>query len=1304
VPVQALFEQFEGIVTCPSDEAMFTMLDEAKMDFIPIIPAKKTLNKAYLRKPIERTELVRFKSALNRLFDNLDESKDEEFIKGLFRTFLEEAFYRDRNAINTKDKIDLAIYGGPAPTGQPLVLFEVKRPSNVLEMFSNTNPNVKALHELILYFLRERIEGKNLEIRHVAIVNVRELFLFNARDFETNFFKNHSLVRAYEDHERGAGLAIGTGDFYSEVAKPFVQRSDSSLEYIHLSLVDLDRASRRPGFDLADLIVPYKLLSPSHLLKEPFQNDSNSLDKAFYAELLHILGLEEHRDGSKLVIRRPEAGSRISGSLLELAMEKLELSGGLDRLSERERYGSNKAEISFSVVLELVLLWVNRLLFLKLLEAQILDHHGGDQNYRFLTVESVPDFDALHELFFGVLAKRPGERNDRLALRFCKVPYLNSSLFEESELEGILSVDRLSSRLPLHVYGRTVLKDSRGERVVGQIPVLEYLLAFLDAYDFSSEGEGAAVERGKTLINASVLGLIFEKINGYKEGSFYTPGYVTQYMAKKAVEAAVLRRFSQVSGKEYSDLSSLSNELGTSSREILEANTVFDSLRIVDPAVGSGHFLVSVLNELIAIKSELGILADHHGKRLKGVRALVENDELFLVDEEDASFATYCAPFAANERQRLRETLFEEKRRLIESCLFGVDLNRNSVQICKLRLWIELLKSSFYTEESGYLELETLPNIDVNIKRGNSLVARYPLDMDLSEPLKKKGLKLETWMQAIRKYQNAETKLEKREAEKVMNEIHSVLASAAYDAAPDRRRLIPLKGELTSLEAPDLIARTEKDVKIEARKEKLRAQIASIEARIESDDNNPIFREAFEWRYEFPEVLDDDGAFVGFDVVIGNPPYIRIQELTAMNPASTAFYGEHFSTGSSGNFDIYVLFIEQALRLLATKAEASYICPNKFMLQEYGEATRRLLTSNKSLSGLVDFGDYQVFSEATIYTCILTFGKRQSKVVAYNSAAERIPTSEVSLIESELLDPEPWPMKGLALGSLFSKLVAHPRLSQFAESIFVGVQTSADKVFILEERNTNSGTSLLFSKALNREVELETRWLRPLLSGTDVKRYIQPTSKARILFPYETEGDEVKLIDQDSLRNSNPRTWEYLTLNEKLLAERENGRLPLDKWHGYIYLKNMKLQANPKICIPRLVQRIHAWFDSDGEWCLDNVDVGGMVLAPAWKGRELLFVGILNSRLLTFILRLISTPFRGDFYSCNKQYLEKLPIAINEANGETAQIETLVSTILEKKKSNPGAEVAALEAQIDSLVYGLYRLTDDEIAIIEARN
>jgi adenine-specific DNA-methyltransferase len=1270
------------------------------MDFKPVVPIKKALNKAYLRRPIERAELIRFKTALNRLFDDLDETESEEHCKNLFAEFLKEAFYRDRNAINTKGRVDLAIYAGTKSGDKPQVLFEVKRPANFQEMFSEAYPNAKALHELILYHLRERFEGKNLELKHLAITNVRELYLFDARDFEAAFAKDRTLVRAFEDSERGAGLALGTGDFYSEIAMPFVLGAQGSLEYIHLPLADLDRASRNSDFDLVELILPYKLLSPAHLLKEPFQNDSNSLDKAFYAELLHLMGLEEGKEGSKLVIRRPEPASRVPGSLIELASEKLELSGGLDRLPERERYGANEEDMAFAVVLELVLLWVNRLLFMKLLEAQILEHRGGDATYRFLTSDALPDFEALHELFFGVLAKRQGERHERLKSRFGRVPYLNSSLFETSELEEILPVDRLNARIPLRIHGKTVLKDDRGERLSGEMPVLEYILAFLEAYDFSAEGEGAAVERGKTLISASVLGLIFEKINGYKEGSFYTPGYVTQYMAKKTVESVVLRKFSESRGRDYADLGSLSNDLGTSSNEILEANAVFDTLRIVDPAVGSGHFLVSVLNELVAAKSELGILADHKGKRLKGVRALVENDELFLVDEEDASFATYRAPFANNERQRLRETLFEEKRRLIENCLFGVDLNRNSVQICKLRLWIELLKSSYYTEGSLYAELETLPNIDVNIKRGNSLVARYALDMDLAVPLKKKGWNVAHWMNAVRAYQNAGTKHEKREAEKVMAEMREALAGAAYDAMPDRLKLIPLKGELTHLEAPDLIARDAKDAKTEAKIEKLRSQVATIEERLLSDDANPIFREAFEWRYEFPEVLDENGAFTGFDAVIGNPPYIRQEELGE--------YKEYFKSRYevyTGMADILTYFFERGMQILRNQGSLALIASSRFMRAGYGKPLREFIMKHR-LDRIVDFGELPVFDEAATFPAIY-FIKNDSpprtifysilKSLVFQSLTTAIAENEIKL-DYTSLSGENWSMaSGVGAIAINKMKNSFPTLGAYTTNrIYYGIKTGLNEAFIIDEKTKHE---IIDTDNASNGI------IKRFSMGDNVRKWQKRNSQNYIL------------LTKHGININNYQGVEtyLLKFKNRLVPGIPGGRKPGSyKWYEIQdAVDYMDEFSKEKIVYPVICK------ESRFAWCDEESYYNDKTFFIPVADKALL--GLLNSKAAWFYLKNICAVLgdaeNGGRLELRSIHVSTLPIpldriAVKSEDGgleirheepRSARIESLVSSILEKKKADPTADVSALEAEIDSLVYSLYGLTEEEIAVVEGK-
>ncbi len=377
-------------------------------------------------------------------------------------------------------------------------------------------------------------------------------------------------------------------------------------------------------------------------------------------------------------------------------------------------------DICFETALELCITWLNRLLFLKLLEGQLISYHKGDRAYTFLNSNRIADFDELNELFFEVLALRVNERSPSVQAKFGNIPYLNSSLFEESDLErATIRINELKNRLDLPLYGATVLKGGSGKRLTGNKNTLTYLFEFLDAYDFSTEGSAEIQEQNKTIINASVLGLIFEKINGYKDGSFFTPGFITMYICRETIRRAVLRKFNDRYGWACSNITELYNRIDPG--KLKEANETVNSLKICDPAVGSGHFLVSALNEIIAVKSDLGILADKDGKRLREYAVSVENDELIVTHDEHLFTYNYKDP----ESQRVQETLFHEKETIIENCLFGVDINPKSVAICRLRLWIELLKNAYYRR--GTDELETLPNIDINIKCGNSLVNRFAM-------------------------------------------------------------------------------------------------------------------------------------------------------------------------------------------------------------------------------------------------------------------------------------------------------------------------------------------------------------------------------------------------------------------------------------------------------------------------------------------------------------------------------------------------------------------------------------------------
>ncbi|HLW07758.1 MAG TPA: hypothetical protein VKY45_09340, partial [Marinilabiliaceae bacterium] len=656
---------------------------------------KKALNKAFLKVKPNRTEIEHFKTNLIQLLDRIDHAESEDFHKNLVIDFLKKTYYDPNHFINTKGRNDLVIHTEDKAKSAVDVIVETKSPSNRAEMVTTEKLNTKAFHELVLYYLRERITEKNLEVKHLVITNINEWFIFDANTFDRLFAQNKSLVKQFKDFEGGRLAGIKTDFFYQEIDEPFVAAITTEIEFTYFNLQEYQNPLRNENKkDDNKLIALFKLLSPEHLLKLPFVNDSNTLDKRFYSELLHIIGLNETKEGSKKLIGRNKEGERNTGSILEDAIIQLDSLDKIARLENPSQYGDTHQERLFTIALQLSITWMNRILFLKLLEAQLFTYHKDDESYAFLNIHKVKSYDDLNSLFFQVLARKYDERNPDVKEIFEKVPYLNSSLFEPTDIEHTtLFISNLRDDKTIPIISSTVLKNEQGKKRTGSLPTLQYLFEFLSAYDFSSEGSEKIQEENKTLINASVLGLIFEKINGYKDGSFFTPGFITMYMCRETIRKAVLQKFNETKGWNTINFDELYDKI----EDRQEANAIINSLKICDPAVGSGHFLVSALNEIIAVKNDLKILQDRDGRRLKEYQVEVVNDELIVTDEEGELFE-----YNPNnkESQRIQEALFHEKQTIIESCLFGVDINPNSVKICRLRLWIELLKNAYYKTNS----------------------------------------------------------------------------------------------------------------------------------------------------------------------------------------------------------------------------------------------------------------------------------------------------------------------------------------------------------------------------------------------------------------------------------------------------------------------------------------------------------------------------------------------------------------------------------------------------------------------------
>ncbi len=936
-----------------------------------LLEPRKALNKAFLKIKPNRTGIELFKQNLILLLDSIKEKESEEFHKNLISDFLKNTYYSPNHFINTKGRNDLVIHIGKEAKSNVGVIIEAKSPSNKTEMISQKNINSKALQEMVLYFLRERITHKNLEVKNVVATNVNEWYIFDAQLFDKLFAQNKNLVKQFQDFEDGKLSGKNTDFFYKEIAKPYIETIVDKLEYTYFDLASYDKILRNSDkLDDAKLIVLYKLLSPEHLLKLSFANDSNSLDKNFYNELLHLIGLTETKEGGKKLIERPKAGQRNAGSLLENVINQLDSLDKLSRLTNVKQYGDTHEDRLFTVGLELCITWVNRILFLKLLEAQLISYHKGDKSYAFLHKGLLHDYDNLNALFFMVLAKKSEERNDRVKTLFAKVPYLNSSLFEPTELEHqTLFISGLEDDIPLQLLGGTVIKDVNGKKLTGTHKAIDYFFDFLDAYDFASEGSEEIQEDNKTLINASVLGLIFEKINGYKDGSFYTPSFITMYMCKETIRRAVVQKFNETKGWNCEDFEGLYNKI----EDTQEANTIINSVKICDPAVGSGHFLVSALNEMIAIKHDLKVLVDREGKRLKEYQVDIVNDELIVTDEDGLPF-TYNPK--SKESQRLQETMFHEKQTIIENCLFGVDINPNSVKICRLRLWIELLKNAYYkfpsfggVSEGRGGELETLPNIDINIKCGNSLIARFGLDADLKEALKKSKLKIDDYKRAVDQYRNAESKEQKRDMETLIAEIKTNFRTEINQNGKEIKELQKLKYEFNVKFDSAQLFETKLTKAEQKAKKDLADKIDKIETQLEEIKNNKIYENAFEWRFEFPEVLNDEGDFVGFDVVIGNPPYI-----SAVNMKREDVIKDYFKKNYplvTGTYDIYALFVEKIKKIGNKNASYSYIIPNKFLIAKYSELLLNELINTNSILNSINLAKHNIFEEASVYPIII---------------------------------------------------------------------------------------------------------------------------------------------------------------------------------------------------------------------------------------------------------------------------------------------------------------------------------------------
>jgi adenine-specific DNA-methyltransferase len=1113
-------------------------------------------------------------------------------------------------------------------------------------MVTAEDANKKALHELILYYLGER-NADNNELKQLIITNVNEWYIIDANFFDKYIYRNTKIEKDYKIYINDKK----DNPWFYDVIKTHLSELNLEIPCVHFNIKDYDTILRNNNKeDDKELNALLKILSPQHLLKIATPNDSNALDDKFYKELLHIIGLEEAKDGGKNIIRRKKE-KRNPASLLEATIEAIHTEEVLHRIPDQSIYGTKKEERTFNVALELCITWINRILFLKLLEGQLINYHAGNKDFRFLNSETINDFDELFKLFHKVLAVNLSERNETIQIKYSKVPYLNSSLFEISELEDqTIKINALDNSGKLELIGSTVLKELKSK--VNSLSTLEYLFLFLDAYDFASDGSDEVQEDNKTIINASVLGTVFEKINGYKDGSIYTPGFITMNMCRKAIRLAVIQRFKDKYNWNIEQFEDIQNYLADrkSAKDILEFNELINSLRLCDPAVGSGHFLVSSLNEIIVIKYELGLLADKAGKRINDYEFEIVADEIIITDLSGniVEYKLRDGKPNTKEMQRLQKTLFHEKQTIIENCLFGVDINPNSVKICRLRLWIELLKNAYYKEETNYVELETLPNIDINIKCGNSLLSRFALNDDISEALKIIKYDVTSYRNFVNKYKNEKSREVKRELEDIIRTIKTGFKTEIKDK--DAKKLKNYMDALKELTQGRLFVTAKEKKENEDLQKKLEASIRKSMQDIEEIKANAIYKNSFEWRFEFPEVLSDSGDFVGFDVVVGNPPYINAMDLKKTLP--DALYKTlklNYKT-AKGTVDLFIYFFEAGLKLLKSNGHLNYITPNRYLSASYGEALREFLFHEVRINEIIDFSHVKVFKEASTYPVVTSLTLIKTNSQAYSLSIGKYDEGNASIK---------------------FKTESSEKLN-FIEGYIWGYLLN-DKMDITEKVISNS-VSITNCATINAtSTASEADAYHDLINETNGYKLINTGTIDR----YESRWGKEPLTDKGK-KYMTP----YLPINDSRISVNRNN-----------------LYKQPKIILAKIAISTEAFFDSRGEFASINTNCFHSFNSE-YDPKYIL--AWLNSKLFqyTFECFFEGLKMQGGYLLYSAPNIEKMfikPISLQE---QVPFIDLVNKVTLAREE---GKDSKNYEDEIDTLFYKLYGITKSEKIIIEGK-
>jgi adenine-specific DNA-methyltransferase len=740
---------------------------------------------------------------------------------------------------------------------------------------------------------------------------------------------------------------------------------------------------------------------------------------------------------------------------------------------------------------------------------------------------------------------------------------------------------------------------------------------------------------GKTIVLSSRhVASVEEKPEVRKAGGvYYTPKYIVDYIVENTV------------GKKIEN----------------KAPKDIESLTILDPACGSGSFLVGAFKFLLNYHQEYYTKPDN-------IKKAVKEGKIYSAGKDD-----------------YRLTIREKKKILLNN-IYGVDIDSQAVEVTKLSLLLTLMEGEI-VESRGELFLKSisealLPNLDNNIKCGNSLIGTdFYKDKDLQ-----------------------------------LFDIHEQRKINCFDWEEEFPHIF--KGKIEKFDKDYLSTHLTKGA------EKAKEAIEISKSAYEYTNTAIEYARKFNLVKEEVPVYNAGG---GFDVVIGNPPYIKLQTMMDSQQERLPYLKSNYISASSNNIDIYLIFIEKAYQLINFSGIAGYILPHKFFQAQMGENIRKYLSDNKAVKQIVSFGANQIFESATTYTCLFFIDKIRKSELLYKEfklgeeIENKLNQSQFINISVEQLNKDKWNFFDNDKSSLFRKLNSMPiKLKDITRKIFVGLQTSADNIYVLERLEYSKENDIIsvYSRSLKKNINIERDFVKPFLMGKDVKRYSEPLNKNYVIFPYKLENGKAILMSDKEIKTKYPLGWEYLLENKSDLENREKGKMKNDRWYAYIYPKNLAEFDTTKIMTPYLSDRCNFTYDFKGN-LYHTTKAYSLAFNIKNKSNELYYLGLFNAKVIWYFISNISSVFRGGFYVFATDPLELIPLPnINLQNIlEKAQHDRMVQLVEQmfeaQKKAHDGKSITEtdqklinqriniLDKQIDALVYELYGLTEDEIKIVE---